>query len=708
MLNFLLIPITGLMQRLRLLPKFMLLLAVFAIPLGLTTTLLMNELGKSIAQAQQERVGIQHLQSLQGVIEQAQLLRATRHMSVMGNGNALGRAKDLQAALGAQLDAFEQLQQAEPALYAKPEWEKLRSSWQSLQGKLTQTDRKHYGDYTDFIRQLHALQGVIADRAHLSNDPEVSTYYLAMLVTKEMPRIAEGIMEMAGRGAAYIDSGLLEANEEGLLGSIALVTGRDLGAWREQIEALKKNGVDESALTAAMQANDQASAFLQRASNEVLSSVDQTSGDQFLQAGSLSVQAINAASTDLSATLDQLLAKRIAHDTRDASVIVLVIACVLLIAACFLLGFYRSFSQDMQRLHTVIQQVAQGDLAQSATTKGKDELAQLLIACSRMRVGLTDMVRRVRRGSDTIAVASQEIASGNLDLSTRTEEQASSLEQTASAMTELTQTVRQNAVRAQQASQRAQVASHIAGQGGELVEQAVTTMSVIRQSSRQISEIVGVVDSIAFQTNILALNAAVEAARAGQQGKGFAVVASEVRNLAQRSAVAAREIKELIETSEANVASGSKQVDQAGQTMAEIVRSIRDVTSFMEEIADASEEQQRGIEHISQALLQMDDITQQNAALVEQAAAAAESMREQALTLSQAVAVFKLDEAKDTSVLSDRHASQDSKLVALADKRKTGAREAGHTRALTGVTGRAVLREAKRTKEKKPLAVANG
>ena len=696
MINLLLAPVTGLMQRLKLLPKFILLLAVFAIPLGLTTALLVNELGKSIAQAQQERIGVQHLQSLQAIIQQAQSLRASRHMAVMGNAGAKATAERMQGELDQQLTGFEQMQKSEPDLYAEPEWTKLRASWQALQGKLSIADRKHYLDYTDFIHQLHALQSVIADRAHLTNDPEVSTYYLATLVTKDMPRISEGVMEMAGRGAAYIDSGLLEANEDGLLGSIALVTGRDLDAVREQIEALKKNGIEESSLAAAIGATDQTKAFLGRAKNEILSSVDQTSGDQFMQAGSDSVQAINAASTGLAEVLDQLLAQRVARDMQNSLAIILAIVAVLLVAGYFLLGFYRSFSHDMQRLHTVINHVAQGDLGKQASVTGRDELAQLLGACSDMRGGLADIVRRVRRGSDTIEVASQEIASGNLNLSMRTEEQASSLEQTSSAMMELTQTVQQNAARAQQASQRARSASQIAGEGGELVTQAVTTMTAIRQSSKQISEIVGVVDSIAFQTNILALNAAVEAARAGPQGRGFAVVAAEVRNLAQRSAVAAREIKSLSEASETNVESGSHQVDQAGKTMAEIVRSIRDVTSFMEEIADASEEQQRGIEHINQALLQMDDITQQNAALVEQAAAAAESMREQAMTLTQTVAVFKLDDQRAITSLQELNVLPEGKLVSLSGRRKTTSKEASHMRAMIGTTG------------KKPLAVANG
>jgi methyl-accepting chemotaxis protein len=249
----------------------------------------------------------------------------------------------------------------------------------------------------------------------------------------------------------------------------------------------------------------------------------------------------------------------------------------------------------------------------------------------------------VRTGTDTITVASREIASGNADLSARTETQASSLEETASSMEELTSTVKQNADNARQANQLAVSASSVAEQGGKVVAQVVDTMGSIKDSSRKIVDIIGVIDGIAFQTNILALNAAVEAARAGEQGRGFAVVASEVRNLAQRSAGAAKEIKGLIGDSVDKVDAGSRLVDEAGQTMGLIVTSIRQVADIMGEITAATQEQSHGIEEVNQAIAQMDQMTQQNAALVEEAAAAAESMQDQAQKLADAVSIFKLD-----------------------------------------------------------------
>jgi len=291
---------------------------------------------------------------------------------------------------------------------------------------------------------------------------------------------------------------------------------------------------------------------------------------------------------------------------------------------------------------SIVKRIATGDLTAEVETK-KGDNSSLLYAMKHMSDSLVGIVGEVRGSTDSITTASQEIAAGNADLSQRTEEQASSLEETASSMEELTSTVRQNAENARQANQLATSASDIAVQGGKVVGDVVHTMASISDSSKKIVDIISVIDSIAFQTNILALNAAVEAARAGEQGRGFAVVAGEVRNLAQRSAGAAKEIKALIDDSVSKVDVGAKQVDQAGATMDEIVQAVKRVTDIMAEIAAASNEQSAGIDQVNQAITQMDQVTQQNAALVEEAAAAAESMEEQALNLKQAMSVFKLN-----------------------------------------------------------------
>ena len=293
--------------------------------------------------------------------------------------------------------------------------------------------------------------------------------------------------------------------------------------------------------------------------------------------------------------------------------------------------------------------LAAGDLRTKFTNEYSDEFGSLIKSLTQMSINLRATVSDVRNSAEAVRQASSEIASGNLDLSQRTEEQASSLEETASSMEELTSTVKQNADNAKQADQLSTTASNIAVKGGQMMEDVVNTMSSISDSSSKIASIISVIDSIAFQTNILALNAAVEAARAGEQGRGFAVVATEVRNLAQRSATAAREIKALIDDSVEKVENGTHLVDEAGRTMEEIVTSVKHVAEIMSEITAASQEQSSGIEQVNQAVIQMDDITQQNAALVEEAAASAESLKHQARDLAGAISIFKVSQRSTMS-----------------------------------------------------------
>ena len=302
----------------------------------------------------------------------------------------------------------------------------------------------------------------------------------------------------------------------------------------------------------------------------------------------------------------------------------------------------RSITRPLREAVAVASEVAAGNLAVRIRAEGRDETAQMLQALEAMTGSLVKIVGDVRQGTDTIATASGQIASGNQDLSSRTEEQASSLQETAASMGHLTHTVKLNADNARQASELATSASELARKGGAVVSQVVDTMGSINASSRRIADIIGVIDGIAFQTNILALNAAVEAARAGEQGRGFAVVASEVRSLAQRSADAAREIKTLIDDSVGTVSTGSQLVDQAGRTMSEIVQGVQRVSDIIAGITKASEEQSAGIEQVNHAITQMDQVTQQNAALVEQAAAAARTLKDQADGLVSTVGAFRL------------------------------------------------------------------
>ncbi|MFS2017745.1 methyl-accepting chemotaxis protein [Massilia sp. CT11-108] len=342
-------------------------------------------------------------------------------------------------------------------------------------------------------------------------------------------------------------------------------------------------------------------------------------------------------------SMDATAAAIDADATLSTRLIVIFSSCALALGALVSWLLTRGIVLPIRAAVAVAETVAAGDLTHAIEAHTQDETGALLRALRHMNDSLVGIVSQVRGGTDTIATASREISAGNLDLSARTEQQAGALEETAASMEELTTTVRQNADNARQANQLAIAASAIATQGGAVVGEVVTTMGAINASASRIADIIGVIDGIAFQTNILALNAAVEAARAGEQGRGFAVVASEVRNLAQRSAAAAKEIKDLIATSTANVDAGTKLVDQAGATMEQVVGSIRRVTDIMAEITSATQEQTGGIEQVNQAIGQMDQVTQQNAALVEEAAAAAASMQEQAATLAEVVGVFKVE-----------------------------------------------------------------
>jgi methyl-accepting chemotaxis protein-1 (serine sensor receptor) len=374
----------------------------------------------------------------------------------------------------------------------------------------------------------------------------------------------------------------------------------------------------------------------------------------------LSLPVNDGAAALLKLQLDEAKAEYEAAEARYATFRVLAIGSIVagvLFACLFGMALIRGISRSLNHAIEVSNAVADGKLDQTIHTQGRDEVAQLLKALSAMQENLSKVVSDVRCGSEGVATASAQIASGNNDLSARTEQQASALQETAASMEQLSSTVRQNADSAKQANQLAMSASSTAIRGGEVVAQVVDTMKGINESSKKISDIISVIDGIAFQTNILALNAAVEAARAGEQGRGFAVVASEVRSLAGRSAAASKEIKGLITASVERVEQGTTLVDQAGSTMTEVVSAIKRVTDLMGEISAASHEQSQGVAQVGEAVTQMDQVTQQNAALVEEMAAAASSLKSQAQELVSTVAVFKLHPGQDGALALNQRAT---------------------------------------------------
>ena len=472
-----------------------------------------------------------------------------------------------------------------------------------------------FGGHIEEVRSLGGLQSDV-NRAH------VETYRMMTII-------------------GSLDEAVIQAKRKDLADRSKVTLAKlDTHIAAEPVDGELRAGLDA--------ARKQLVAYFKKADEAIdLASVDPNTGVAAMQGA-------DETYTTLTRSLGATQASLVEHGTRDAEVQAAdaarthwLLSLLSLVAAAAVVAVFwlalRRVARSLEQATRIARAVADGDLTQRVDTHRKDELGDLLKALGSMKDSLLSTVVHVRSASDSINTASAEIASGNHDLSSRTEQAASSLEQTAASMEELTATVRQSADAARQANQLAASASEIAVRGGQVVGQVVTTMEEINHSSRKIHDIIGVIDGIAFQTNILALNAAVEAARAGEQGRGFAVVAAEVRNLAQRSAEAAKEIKGLIGASVDKVEQGSRLVADAGQTMGEIVGSVQRVTDIIGEITAASGEQSDGIGQVNVAVTQLDQMTQQNAALVEESAAAAQSLKDQAARLAQVVEVFRVD-----------------------------------------------------------------
>jgi methyl-accepting chemotaxis protein len=639
-------PAVALMQRMRLLPKFALVTLVFLAPLLLVLSLLYAELHRSVTAAERERVGVRYAAALEEVMHLVQKHRALRHMQLSGNAGMQDAAEQTRKEIATRMASIDAIDRDSGTLELGESWSDARKAWAATAQKIPSAKAKDsYADHSAVVDRLAGLLHLVADRSGLTIDPELDSNRLTALVVNGLPPIADMLSTIAGRGAAYIDTGLLEAGEDTMLNSNVMVAQRDLARIPAQFEAAFR---DNPGLRQMLEGHKlsimQALAFLERAQDEVLKSYNQTSGRQFFEAGHLSIERVHASAQASAAALDSLLAQRIELYTAR---MVLVLAAVfggLTLTAYLLTGFYVSFSREVRALEQAANRAAAGDLSSQLESRARDEIGGLVHTFGRMNGELARLVERVRHASTTITATAEEIAADSSDLSSRTESQAGSLQQTASSMEQLTANVRQNDQHANEANLLALSAADIAAKGGHAVAQVVETMGSIKQGSTRIIDIIQVIDGIAFQTNLLALNAAVEAARAGEHGRGFAVVAAEVRGLAQRSAGAAREIKTLIEDSVRQVEQGNALVASAGGTMEEIIASVRQVAQIMHEIAEASREQTMGIEQINKALGQMDEVTQRNALLVEHAAQAASSLQQQAAGLSQAVEVFKLAE----------------------------------------------------------------
>ncbi|HJV51096.1 MAG TPA: methyl-accepting chemotaxis protein [Noviherbaspirillum sp.] len=633
------------------------LLAVLGMLLAAAPLILyMNESNKAVHRATRSAEGIAPIDAVLQIVLLIQQHRGLSALVLAGN-----QSEDApRAAKQAEADAaFARARQTVAERSGTEVADALRAaqaSWKELSGQVTQRSlpvAQSFSQHTALIAQLLKVNEMLIDRFGLALDPDVAYHHLIDATLLQSPVLTETLGRMRAKGSAVLTSQALSANDRAAFISMLDLAGERYEAVRG---SLTKSFAANPALAARLEPLMQASladgkALLELTRRQITDAEQLTyPGPEYFAKVTATIgshQKLVAASMETLRTELHARAESLQNTKR-----ILIGTILALMAATGLLGHFivRSITDPLMEAVNMAQHVAAGDLTVEIADAGRNETGQLLTALGDMNHSLRRIVTEVRDGTETTASAAKQIAAGNLDLSSRTEHQASSLEKTASSMEELTATVKQNADNARQANALASSASEIAGKGGDVVSQVVETMASINASSKRIVDIISVIDGIAFQTNILALNAAVEAARAGEQGRGFAVVATEVRNLAQRSSAAAKEIKALIDDSVQKVGSGTRLVEQAGATMDDIMEGIKRVTDIMGEITAASQEQTSGIEQINLAIGQMDQATQQNAALVEEAAAAAESLQEQAITLAQAVSVFKLADTRATGL----------------------------------------------------------
>jgi methyl-accepting chemotaxis protein len=634
--------------RLKLWQTFAILSLIGLLLASIPTYLYTREAGKALDAYSAEQIG---LPAAAKVLKAIQLTQQHRGLSALLLGNVPGseekRAEKQKEADAAYAEVDTMIKGMGSADITQA-WSAPRSDWEALRAAVagkTITVPESYAGHVRLLAKLLKVNELVADFYVLSLDPDKDSYQLIQSMYFQMPNLSEELGQLRAKGAGLLaKKDATPAERQSISAIIARVNDRMYQTANSFNKAAAENPVIPTKLGGLMaEATTLAHGLTETATKEIVGAEALTfSAPEYVAQSTRAIDAQFATNTAARALLEAMMADKVEafHKTRW-----LMLGSMLALVACagyFTLMITRGVTVPLNNAIAVAQAVAKGNLVNDFDVGATNEVGQMLRALKEMNDSLRTIVSDVRGSIENISAASRDIASGNADVSARLESQASNLEETASSMEELTSTVRQNADNARQANDLVLGASTAANKGGSVVSQVVQTMGEINDGSRKIVDIIGVIDGIAFQTNILALNAAVEAARAGEQGRGFAVVASEVRNLAQRSASAAKEIKDLITHSVEKVEAGNQLADQAGQAMGEIQSSVRRITEIMSEIAVASAEQGSGIEQINQAVTQMDDMTQQNAALVEQTAAASSSLQDQAASLVSSMSIFTL------------------------------------------------------------------
>ena len=640
----------SILHRLSLAQKFLILGMISTLLVVIPTGMYLGEIYSQVVAAKREARASGPVVALDKLVQLTQVHRGMSAGALSGNEGLAARRPGVRDQVAKAMATFDtEINNAGASAAILSSWNDLRNRWTVLEQSVSSGQIKPQEStkrHTQLISGLLTINESILSEYGLSLDSDAGVYFLIQSSLVNVPWLAENLGVMRAQGSAFLTQAALTPEGRATLQSLNKRATEVKGELTRNLQrAMAVNSEMKSHLATPAELNMSAvDKSLALADHALINAIEiQYSATDYFDAFTHTINGLYDFNGVAMTSLTNALNYRVRTLERTQILIVALLFIGLGVAVSLAIVFVRSITRPVADAVNVATAVAAGDLSIEVRVQGTNELGQLMQALADMRDHLATVVTQVRQGSEGVATSSSEIASGNHDLSARTESQASALEQTAASMEELSAAVKQNADSALQANQLALNASQVAVRGGAVVSQVVSTMKDINESSRKISDIISVIDGIAFQTNILALNAAVEAARAGEQGRGFAVVASEVRSLAGRSAEAAKEIKSLISTSVERVEHGSALVDNAGATMTEVVDSIRRVTDIMGEISAASGEQSLGVSQVGEAVTQMDQATQQNAALVEQMAAAASSLKSQANELVQTVSVFKLD-----------------------------------------------------------------
>ena len=654
------------LRDLRLAHKFSLLGVLAALVVLLPLGSYVQGVEQQVDRIHAELDGIAPSRGLMRVVQLTQLHRDLSANVLGGKAELEPQRSSRQAEMEQAIEAFSTLSsRLEGQDVLKSDWERLIAEWRVLAKEVSTrglSGPQSFDRHTALIALQLELHDRVLDLTGLSLDPQPASHCLTEATLQISPELAESLGQMRAIGASALARQELMPDQRAMVQALTDRVERLAREMAHQLDDVYQHDAAAKSVLADEGVRLQSAvASVQRLTQEqVLGApvLSFASGDYF-RAMTEPIDQVYGLQHKAREVLERTFTERLRAARQNQSL--LLGGCLVLSLLGWTLGrrVTRSITQAVDAARASAVRIANGDLTLSPVATSRDELGELMAAMAAMNASLTRVVGTVRQNADSVATASVQIAQGNLDLSARTEEQASALEQTAATMDELNSTVRTNAESAQQANALAQSASAVAVRGGAMVAQVVDKMEGISAASRKIAEIIGVIDGIAFQTNILALNAAVEAARAGEQGRGFAVVAGEVRSLAQRSAAAAREIKGLIHTSVERVEQGSALVSQTGRTVDEVVASIKHVSEIVARISAASAEQSLGVQQVGQAVGQMDQVTQQNAALVEESAAAAEGLKQQAHDLVQAVALFRIGGAGGSHPAAVSTAAQD-------------------------------------------------